>query len=109
MLRCFSEFLARRRASRLNFLPEGLLGGRPGIQASPHCHWLVTLFLPALTLGFPTRPGKEESGHLGDQTQLCRRVLAREGLLSEALLESGVHSISPPGRRPPVLVSLFSS
>ena len=32
----------------------------------------------------------------------------REGLLSEVLLESGVHSVSPPARRPPVLVSLFS-
>ena len=62
MLRCFSEFLSRRRAGRLNFLPKGLVGGRSGIQASPCCHWLVTLFLPALTLGFPTRPGREESG-----------------------------------------------
>lgn len=38
MLRCFSEFLARRRAGRLNFLPEGLLGAGP-----------VSRHLPAVT------------------------------------------------------------
>ena len=105
---CFSEFLARKRAVRVNFLPEGLSGGRSGIQASPPQSPAGDPLPPCSDPCFPYQA--REGGIwavLRIKRSCARRVLAREGLLASYSWRVVWSLSAPPGKRPPVLVSLF--
>lgn len=100
-LRCFSEFIARKRAVRVNFLPEGLSGGRSGIQASPPLSPAGDPLPPCSDPWFPYQA--REGGIwavLRTKRTRARAGLSAGGAVSELLLESGVGPVSPSWETP---------